>query len=448
VIGGTLNQSGSFVMHAEKVGRDTMLSRIVQMVAQAQRSRAPIQRLADQVSGWFVPAVIAIAMIAFAAWATFGPEPRFTYGLVAAVTVLIIACPCALGLATPMSIMVGVGRGAQAGVLIRNAEALERMERVDTLVVDKTGTLTEGKPKVVAIVPAAGQSEEEVLRFAASVERSSEHPLAAAVVAAASKRNIALPHVTGFDSPAGKGAIGMVERKRVVLGNAKFLAEVGIATDALANDAERLRRDGATAIFVAIDGKLAGVIAIADPVKATTLAALDALRRDGLRIVMLTGDNRTTAQAVAERLAINEVEAEVLPEHKSDVVARLRREGRVVAMAGDGVNDAPALAAADVGIAMGTGTDVAMESAGVTLIKGDLGGIVRARTLSAAVMRNIRQNLFFAFCYNAAGVPIAAGVLYPVFGILLSPVVAAAAMALSSVSVVGNALRLRRTELS
>jgi P-type Cu+ transporter len=448
VIGGTLNQSGSFVMRAEKVGSDTLLSQIVQMVAQAQRSRAPIQRLADQVSGWFVPSVIAVAVLAFAAWATFGPEPRFTYGLVAAVTVLIIACPCALGLATPMSIMVGVGRGAQAGVLIRNAEALERMERVDTLVVDKTGTLTEGKPKVVAIVPAAGHSEEEVLRLAASVERSSEHPLAAAVVAAASERDMALPRVLGFDSPAGKGAIGMVERKRVVLGNAKFLAELGIATDALASDAERLRREGATAIFVAIDGKLAGVIAIADPVKATTPAALDALRRDGLRIVMLTGDNRTTAQAVAERLGITEVEAEVLPEHKSEVVARLRREGRVVAMAGDGVNDAPALAAADVGIAMGTGTDVAMESAGVTLIKGDLVGIVRARTLSEAVMSNIRQNLFFAFCYNAAGVPIAAGVLYPVFGILLSPVIAAAAMALSSVSVVGNALRLRATRLS
>jgi Cu+-exporting ATPase len=448
VIGGTLNQSGSFVMRAEKVGSDTILAQIVQMVAQAQRSRAPIQRLADQVSGWFVPGVIAVAVLAFAAWATFGPEPRFTYGLVAAVTVLIIACPCALGLATPMSIMVGVGRGALAGVLIRNAEALERMERVDTLVVDKTGTLTEGKPKVVAIVPAAGQSDEEVLRLAASVERSSEHPLAAAIVAAASERGIALQRVLGFDSPAGKGAIGMVERKRVVLGNAKFLAELGIATDALASEAERLRRNGATAIFVAIDGKLAGAIAIADPVKATTPAALDALRRDGLRIVMLTGDNRTTAQAVAERLGITEVEAEVLPDHKSDVVARLRREGRVVAMAGDGVNDAPALAAADVGIAMGTGTDVAMESAGVTLIKGDLVGIVRARTLSEAVMRNIRQNLFFAFCYNAAGVPIAAGVLYPIFGILLSPVIAAAAMALSSVSVVGNALRLRRTELS
>jgi Cu+-exporting ATPase len=448
VIGGTLNQSGSFVMQAEKVGRDTMLAQIVQMVAQAQRSRAPIQRLVDQVSGWFVPSVIAIAVLAFAAWAVFGPEPRFTYGLVAAVTVLIIACPCALGLATPMSIMVGVGRGAQAGVLIRNAEALERMERVDTLVVDKTGTLTEGKPKVVAIVPAAGHSDDDVLRYAASVERSSEHPLAAAIVAAANERKMALAQVMGFDSPAGKGAIGMVERKRVGLGNAKFLAELGIATDALSSDAERLRRDGATAIFVAIDGKLAGVIAIADPVKATTPAALDALRRDGLRIVMLTGDNRTTAQAVAERLAISEVEAEVLPDHKSDVVARLRREGRVVAMAGDGVNDAPALAAADVGIAMGTGTDVAMESAGVTLIKGDLGGIVRARTLSEAVMRNIRQNLFFAFCYNAAGVPIAAGVLYPIFGVVLSPVIAAAAMALSSVSVVGNALRLRRIKLS
>jgi Cu+-exporting ATPase len=447
VIGGTLNQSGSFVMRAERVGRDTMLARIVQMVAQAQRSRAPIQRLVDRVSGWFVPSVIAVAVLAFTAWAMFGPEPRFAYGLVAAVTVLIIACPCALGLATPMSIMVGVGRGAQAGVLIRNAEALERMERVDTLVVDKTGTLTEGKPKVVAIVTAAGHSEEEVLRFAASVERSSEHPLAAAIVATAGERGVTLQSVMGFDSPAGKGAIGMVERKRIALGNARFLAELGIETDALSSEAERLRPDGATAIFIAIDGKLAGVIAIADPVKATTPAALDALRRDGLRIVMLTGDNRTTARAVAERLAISEIEAEVLPEHKSDVVMRLRREGRVVAMAGDGVNDAPALAAADVGIAMGTGTDVAMESAGVTLIKGDLGGIVRARTLSAAVMRNIRQNLFFAFCYNAAGVPIAAGVLYPVFGILLSPVIAAAAMALSSVSVVGNALRLRRTSL-
>src|SRR6266545_4023183 len=356
VIGGTLNQSGSFVMQAEKVGRDTMLAQIVQMVAQAQRSRAPIQRLVDQVSGWFVPSVIAIAVLAFAAWAVFGPEPRFTYGLVAAVTVLIIACPCALGLATPMSIMVGVGRGAQAGVLIRNAEALERMEKVDTLVIDKTGTLTEGKPAVVAVVPVPSYAESDVLRFAASVERASEHPLAAAIVAAATEHDIALARVRGFDSPTGKGAVGMVEGRRVALGNAKFLAELGIAIAALDAEAERLRGDGATAIFVAIDGAAAGVIAIADPVKATTPAALEALRQDGVRIVMLTGDNRTTARAVAARLGITEIEAEVLPEHKSEVVARLRREGRVVAMAGDGVNDAPALAAADVGIAMGTGT--------------------------------------------------------------------------------------------
>ena len=447
VIAGTLNQSGSFVMRAAKVGRDTLLARIVQMVAAAQRSRAPIQRLADQVSGWFVPLVIAVAVVAFVAWAMFGPEPRFTYGLVAAVSVLIIACPCALGLATPMSIMVGVGRGAQAGVLIKHAEALERMEKVDTLVVDKTGTLTEGKPKVVAIVPAEGFDEAGVLRFAASVERASEHPLAAAIVAAAAERKIELAPVMGFDAPAGKGAIGMVERRRVVIGNAKFLAELGIATDALGAEAERLRQDGATAIFVAVDGRIAGVIAIADPVKPTTPAAIKALRDEGIRVVMLTGDNTTTAQAVARRLGITEVEAEVLPDQKSAVVEKLRREGRVVAMAGDGVNDAPALAAADVGIAMGTGTDVAIESAGITLLKGDLTGIVRARKLSAAVMRNIRQNLFFAFIYNAAGVPIAAGVLYPVLGILLSPVIAAAAMALSSVSVVGNALRLRRIRL-
>jgi Cu+-exporting ATPase len=377
----------------------------------------------------------------------FGPQPRLAYALVAAVSVLIIACPCALGLATPMSIMVGVGRGAQAGVLIRNAEALERMEKVDTLVVDKTGTLTEGRPKVVSVVPAQGFDETEVLRLAASVERASEHPLAMAIVETAAKRNIVLARVVGFDSPIGKGVIGMVERRRVVLGNAGFLAELGIATAPLAGEAERLRRDGATAIFVAVDGKPAGTIAIADPLRPTTPAALDALRREGLRIVMLTGDNRTTADAVARRLGITEVEAEVLPEHKAAVVERLRQEGRVVAMAGDGVNDAPALAAADVGIAMGTGTDVAIESAGITLLKSDLTGIVRARKLSAAVMHNIRQNLFFAFIYNAAGVPIAAGVLYPVFGILLSPVIAAAAMALSSVSVVGNALRLRRVRL-
>jgi P-type Cu+ transporter len=447
VIAGTLNRSGSFVMRAAKVGRDTLLARIVQMVAAAQRSRAPIQRLADQVSGWFVPLVIAAAVVAFAAWAMFGPEPRFAHALVAAVSVLIIACPCALGLATPMSIMVGVGRGAQAGVLIKNAEALERMEKIDTLVVDKTGTLTEGKPKVVAVAPAEGFDEASLLRFAASVERSSEHPLAAAIVAAAAERRIELAPVMGFDAPAGKGALGMVERRRVVIGNARFLTELGIATDPLAAQAERLREDGATAIFVAVDGKAAGVVAIADPVKPTTPAAIAALKGEGIRVVMLTGDNRTTAQAVAGRLGISEVEAEVLPDQKSAVVEKLRREGRVVAMAGDGVNDAPALAAADVGIAMGTGTDVAIESAGITLIKGDLTGIVRARRLSAAVMRNIRQNLFFAFVYNAAGVPIAAGVLYPVLGILLSPMIAAAAMALSSVSVVGNALRLRAVKL-
>jgi Cu+-exporting ATPase len=447
VIAGAINKSGSFVMTAAKVGRDTLLSQIVQMVATAQRSRAPIQRLADQVSGWFVPAVIVVALLAFIVWTTFGPEPRFTYGLVAAVSVLIIACPCALGLATPMSIMVGVGRGAQAGVLIKNAEALERMERIDTVVIDKTGTLTEGKPKVVAIVTASGFVENEVLRFAASVERASEHPLAAAIVAAAIERNIELARVMGFDSPAGKGAVGMVDRRRVVLGNASFLSELGLATAALDAEAERLRRDGATAIYVALDGKLAGVIAIADPVKETTPAALAALRRDGLRVVMLTGDNHTTAQAVARYLGIDEVEAEVLPDHKAAVVERLRAEGRIVGMAGDGVNDAPALAAADVGIAMGTGTDVAMESAHITLLKGDLVGIERARSLSAATMRNIRQNLFFAFIYNAAGVPIAAGLLYPFFGVLLSPAIAAAAMALSSVSVVANALRLRKVDI-
>ncbi len=447
VIAGTLNATGSVLMRAEKVGRDTMLAQIVQMVAAAQRSRAPIQRLADRVSAWFVPLVIAAALLAFAAWAVFGPEPRFAYALVAAVTVLIIACPCALGLATPMSIMVGVGRGASAGVLIRNAEALERMEQVDTLVVDKTGTLTEGKPKVVRIVAAEGFDETAVLRLAASVEQASEHPLAAAILAAARERSLALAQVTGFDSPVGQGVIGMIERKRVALGNAKFLAGLNIATAPLDARAEELRRDGATAIFVAIDGQAAGVIAIADPIKPSTAEALTALRDDGVRVVMLTGDNRTTAQAVARKLGITQVEAEVLPEQKSAVIEKLRREGRVVAMAGDGVNDAPALAAADVGIAMGTGTDVAIESAGITLLKGDLTGIVRARKLSQAVMRNIRQNLVLAFVYNAAGVPIAAGALYPLFGILLSPIVGAAAMALSSVSVIANALRLRAVKL-
>jgi Cu+-exporting ATPase len=447
VIGGTLNQTGSFVMRADKVGRDTMLAQIVQMVATAQRSRAPIQRLADQVAGWFVPTVILIAVLAFIAWAVWGPEPRLTFGLVAAVTVLIIACPCALGLATPMSIMVGVGRGAQAGVLIKNAEALERMEKVDTLVVDKTGTLTEGKPKVVAVVPAPGFAEKDVLRLAASVERASEHPLARAVVDAAGERGIAVPEASGFEAPTGKGVTATVEGRRIVIGNARMFADDGIPTTALDAEAERLRGDGATSVFVAVDGKAAGVIAIADPVKPTTHEALRALADEGVRVVMLTGDNKTTAQAVARRLGLAEVEAEVLPDRKSAVIEKLRAEGRVVAMAGDGVNDAPALAAADVGIAMGTGTDVAIESAGVTLLGGDLTGIVRARRLSAATMSNIRQNLFFAFIYNAAGVPIAAGVLYPAFGILLSPIIAAAAMSLSSVSVVANALRLRSVKL-
>ena len=447
LMAGTLNTTGSFLMRAEKVGRETLLSQIVQMVASAQRSRAPIQRLADRVAAWFVPTVIAVAVLAFAAWATFGPEPRFAYALVAAVTVLIIACPCALGLATPMSIMVGVGRGAEAGVLIRNAEALERMEKIDTLVVDKTGTLTEGKPKVTAVVPAHDFDEVTLLRAAASVEQASEHPLAAAIVAVAKARNIELARVLGFDSPTGKGAVGMVERKRVVLGNAAFFAELNIGTVGLNRRAEELRHDGATAIFVAIDGKAAGVIAISDPLKATTAAALKALADEGVRVVMLTGDNRTTAEAVARSLGITEIEAEVLPDQKNAVIERLRREGRTVAMAGDGVNDAPALAAADVGIAMGTGADVAIESAGITLLKGDLTGIVRARRLSEAVMGNIRQNLFFAFIYNAAGVPIAAGILYPIFGVLLSPMIGAAAMALSSVSVIANALRLRSAEL-
>ncbi|MGZ5910156.1 MAG: copper-translocating P-type ATPase, partial [Reyranella sp.] len=447
VIGGTMNSTGSLVMRAEKVGRDTMLARIVQMVAAAQRSRAPIQRLADQVAGYFVPAVIAIAIAAFAAWAIFGPEPRLAFGMVAAVTVLIIACPCALGLATPMSIMVGVGRGAQAGVLIKNAEALERLERIDTLVVDKTGTLTEGKPKLVSIVPAQAFEESDVLSLAASVEKASEHPLALAIVAAAAERKLALSEVSGFDSPTGKGVLGTVDGRKLALGNARFLREVGVDTTALEGEAERLRQDGATGIFLGVDGKAAAVFAIADPVKATTPEALRALAQEKVRVVMLTGDNRTTAEAVARRLGIAEVEAEVLPDQKSAVVEKLRREGRIVAMAGDGVNDAPALAAAEVGIAMGTGTDVAIESAGVTLLKGDLVGIVRARRLSQATMRNIRQNLFFAFCYNAAGVPIAAGILYPSFGILLSPIIAAAAMALSSVSVVANSLRLRRLHL-
>jgi Cu+-exporting ATPase len=444
VIGGTLNQTGALVIRADKVGRDTMLARIVQMVAAAQRSRAPIQRMADQVSGWFVPAVLTIAVLAFAGWAIWGPEPRFAYGLVAAVAVLIIACPCALGLATPMSIMVGVGRGAGLGVLIKNAEALERMEKIDTLVVDKTGTLTEGRPSVTDIVAAAGFTEDEVLRLAAGVERASEHPLARAIVEAAGSRGIVIPQVADFDSPTGKGVLGTVEGKCVLLGNDAFLREHGVDAAALAAQADDLRRDGATAIFAAIGGGVAGVIAIADPIKKTTPEALASLRAEGIRVVMLTGDNRTTADAVARALGIDEVEAEILPDQKSAVVERLKREGRIVAMAGDGVNDAPALAAAEVGIAMGSGTDVAIESAGITLLKGDLMGIVRARRLSQATMSNIRQNLVFAFIYNAAGIPVAAGLLYPLFGILLSPMIAAAAMALSSVSVVANALRLNR----
>ncbi|MGD9766643.1 MAG: heavy metal translocating P-type ATPase [Pseudolabrys sp.] len=446
VIAGTLNTSGTFVMRADKIGRDTLLSQIVALVAQAQRSRAPIQRLADKVSGWFVPLVIGVALIAFAAWYLFGPEPRFSYALLAAVSVLIIACPCALGLATPMSIMVGVGRGARDGVLIRNAEALERMESIDTLVIDKTGTLTEGKPKVVAVVPAEGFDESEVLRFAAGVERGSEHPLGAAIVAAAQEKNLEIAPVRGFNTESGKGVAGMVERRRVAIGNAAYLTELGIASDTLADKAEALRQDGATAVFLAIDGKPAGVIAVADPIKSSTPAAIKAL--SDLHIVMLTGDNRTTARAVAAKLGIRDVEADVLPERKSAIVEKYRKDGRVVAMAGDGINDAPALAAADVGIAMGTGTDVAIESAGVTLLKGDLTGIARARTLSRAVMRNIRQNLVLAFVYNALGVPVAAGVLYPVLGLTLSPMLAAAAMALSSVSVITNALRLRTVRLS
>jgi Cu+-exporting ATPase len=447
VIGGTVNRSGGLVVRAEKIGRDTMLARIVDMVAKAQRSRAPIQRLADRVAGWFVPAVIAAAVLAFVAWASFGPEPRFTFALVAAVTVLIIACPCALGLATPMSIMVGVGRGAHSGILIRDAQALERMEAIDTLVIDKTGTLTEGKPKVVRIIPADGFDENELLRLAASIEQGSEHPLAQAIIAAAKDRKLALGAVGNFASPSGKGATGTVEGKQVALGNAVLMGELKVATAALDQAAETARLDGATAIYVAADGRIAGVIAIADPVKPSAVQALQALRADGLRVVMLTGDNETTARAVARTLGIDEVEAGVLPERKSEVVQRLRTEGRTVAMAGDGVNDAPALAAADVGIAMGGGTDVAIESAGITLLTGDLMGLVRARRLSVAVMGNIRQNLTFAFIYNAAGVPIAAGVLYPLFGILLSPMVGAAAMALSSVSVIGNALRLARVKL-
>ena len=443
VTAGTLNQTGGFVMRAEKVGADTLLSQIVHMVAAAQRSRAPIQRMADQVAGWFVPVVIGVAALTFVAWLVWGPTPAFSYALINAVAVLIIACPCALGLATPMSIMVGVGKGAQHGVLIRDAEALEKMEKVDTLVVDKTGTLTEGRPKVVHIEPAPGFSADDVLQKLASVERSSEHPLAMAIVMDAQERKLPLAQVSDFDSPVGKGVVGTVEGQVIVSGSAKFLSEHAIDSASLSEAAEGQRQKAATVIFVAIGGKLAGFVAIADPIKTTTPQALQALRAAGVRVVMLTGDGKTTAEAVGRELGIDEVVAEVFPEDKAAVVKRLQAEGRVVAMAGDGVNDAPALAQATVGVAMGTGTDVAMESAGITLLKGDLMGIVRARTLSHATMRNIRQNLFLSFAYNVAGIPLAAGVLYPFFGLLLSPVVAAAAMALSSVSVIANALRLR-----
>jgi Cu+-exporting ATPase len=447
VVGGTVNRTGTFVMKAEKVGADTMLSRIVKMVAEAQRSRAPIQRLADSVAGWFVPLVVIIALAAFGAWFVWGPQPRFAFALLAAVSVLIIACPCALGLATPMSIMVGVGRGAAAGILIRNADALERLEKIDTLVVDKTGTLTLGRPAVTAVMPLGALPEPELLRLAASLERGSEHPIATAILAAARERKLELAPVADFDSPSGKGVVGRVDGKRLLLGSAAFLKQEGIDVAAAEAKADPLRGEGATVVLLAVDDRAEGLLAVSDPVKETTAEALKQLRADGIHVVMLTGDNRRTAAAVAGRLGIDAVEAEVLPEDKALIVQKLKAEGRIVAMAGDGVNDAPALAAADVGIAMGTGTDIAIESAGVTLVKGDLLGIARARRLSQATMRNIRQNLFFAFIYNSAGIPLAAGVLYPFFGLLLSPIVAAAAMALSSVSVIANALRLRHLKL-
>ncbi|MGA9366013.1 MAG: copper-translocating P-type ATPase, partial [Steroidobacteraceae bacterium] len=447
VIGGTINGTGALVMRADKVGADTLLARIVHMVAEAQRSRAPIQRLADMVSAWFVPAVIAAALVTFVAWMIWGPPPALPYALVAAVSVLIVACPCALGLATPMSIMVGIGKGAAAGVLIKNADALERFERIDTLVVDKTGTLTEGKPRVVAIVPAEGFDETTLLSLAASLEHSSEHPLAAAIVASAKKRGVAMPAVADFASVTGKGVTGRVDGRQVAVGNSRLLEDLHVASADLEAGADNLRREGATAVFMVVDGRSAGLIAVADPIKTTTAAALESLRAAGIRIVMVTGDNHTTAQAVAAKLGITHVEAEVLPDQKYAIVRRLRTEGRAVAMAGDGVNDAPALAEADIGVAMGTGTEIAMQSAGVTLVKGDLAGIARARTLSRATMRNIRQNLVLAFVYNALGIPLAAGVLYPAFGLLLSPILAAAAMSLSSVSVIGNSLRLRFARL-
>jgi len=447
VTGGTVNGTGTFVMQAERVGSDTLLAQIVRMVSEAQRSRAPIQRLADTVSGWFVPTVIAVAIITFFVWSGYGPEPRLAHALVNAVAVLIIACPCALGLATPMSIMVGTGRGAEGGVLIRNAEALEVLEQVTTIVVDKTGTLTEGKPRLVTIEPQTGVDANTLLRLTASLENVSEHPLAAAIVAGARERNIDIADVKEFASVTGKGVSGTVEGRAVAIGNLLHLEALGIDSGALRDRADALRGAGQTVVFVAIDGTPAGLVGVADPIKATTVEAIRALHKEGVKVVMLTGDNRTTAEAVATSVGIDRVEADVLPDQKAEVVKRLQAQGERVAMAGDGINDAPALAQADVGIAMGTGTDVAMESAGITLVKGDLRGIVRARRLSRATMKNIRQNLFFAFVYNTLGVPIAAGVLYPFLGLLLSPMIASAAMTFSSVSVIGNALRLRRLTL-
>ena len=447
VTGGTINTTGSLLIRAERVGSDTLLSQIVRMVGEAQRSRAPIQRLADQIAGYFVPTVVGIAILAFIAWSIWGPVPRLAHGLVSAVAVLIVACPCALGLATPMAIMVGTGRGAAAGVLVKNAEALERLERVDTLVVDKTGTLTEGKPKLVAVVPFSGHSESGAVRVAAALERSSEHPLAAAVLSGARERHIDIPSVSEFRSVPGKGIVGRVDGLSAALGNAAMMDEAGVKTEGGRSKADELRREGQTVMFLAVDGQLAALLGVADPIKPTTMEAIDALHAEGLRIVMLTGDNRVTAEAVARQLRIDEVRADVLPAGKRDVIQELQRAGRIVVMAGDGVNDAPALAEAAVGIAMGTGTDVAIESAGITLVQGDLRGIVRARRLSRATMRNIRQNLFLAFVYNAIGVPVAAGVLYPFTGTLISPIWASAAMTFSSVSVISNALRLRRTQL-
>ncbi len=447
VTGGTLNGTGTFIMQAQHVGAETLLSQIVEMVSEAQRSRASIQRLADKVSAYFVPAVVGIAIITFIVWSVFGPKPSLAYAIVNAVSVLIIACPCALGLATPMSIMVGVGRGARQGVLIKNAEALEIMEKVDTLVVDKTGTLTYGKPKLISVVPAGKWPEFDILRFAASLERSSEHPLAAAILAVAKEKGIKPAEVKDFKSLTGKGIIGKVEGKPVALGNRNLMEQLGINIESLSERAKELGADGQTVLFAAIDAKIAGLIGVADPIKESTFEAIKLLKKERIRIVMLTGDSRSTAIAVAAKLGIDEIEAEVLPDRKNDVVKRLQSQGRIVAMAGDGINDAPALAAAHVGIAMGTGTDVAMKSAGITLVKGDLRGIAKARLLSRGTMRNIRQNLFFALFYNSLGVPIAAGILYPFFNLLLSPIIAAAAMSFSSVSVVGNALRLRKLAL-